>query len=67
MKFSELQKKDEQELRQILQDLTAEFSLLQIQRSSNTLKDPSKIKKSRKDIARILTMITQIHYNKQSA
>lgn len=55
MKYADLQNKDLSELQIILKELQVQLGKLRFQLADKALKDYSKIGKSRKDIARILT------------
>ncbi len=57
MKMKELHNKSEQELRTLLGELEAKLLKLNFSLGENNLKDFSQIRKTRKDIARILTLL----------
>lgn len=57
MKYSELQNKNKSELMEMLKELKIKLGKLRFDLSANTLKDVSQIKKSKKDIARIATVL----------
>ena len=57
MKSKELKNKDVKELTQTLADLKAKLAKLSFELEANTLKDTSQIKKTKKDVAAILTEI----------
>lgn len=59
MKFSEIKDKTQKELLEILKDLKGKLSGFSFQLSSNTLKNSSEIKKTKKDIARIMTVLNK--------
>ncbi|MDO8494990.1 MAG: 50S ribosomal protein L29 [bacterium] len=61
MKVSELQQKNKTELREILSDLQIKLGKLRFELSANTLKDSSQVKKVKKDMARVLTILRN-HY-----
>lgn len=56
-KFIEFKNKTEKELQEMLKDLRGNLSRFSFQLSNNTLKNFSQIKKTKKDIARILTVL----------
>ena len=57
MKPDELKNKDKNELSQMLYDMRTKLSRVSFEREANTLKDTSQIKKIKKDVARILTIV----------
>lgn len=57
MKFSEIKDKTQRELLENLKDLKGALSRLSFESSNNTLKKSSEIKKTKKDIARIMTVL----------
>lgn len=57
MKFFELKDKNKKELLENLQSLKGVLSRLSFESSNNTLKKSSEIKKTKKDIARIMTVL----------
>lgn len=57
MKYSELQNKNKSELTEMLKELKIKLGKLRFDLSASTLKDVSQIKKSKKDIARIATVL----------
>lgn len=63
MKSSELQLKSENELNEMLKELQIKLGKLRFELANKSLKDVSQIKKTKKDIARILTA-TNKHYGK---
>ena len=63
MKFKDIKDKSEDELKKMLSEHRIKLSGLAIQRSNNSLKDTSAIRKIKKDIARILTIMHKSHYN----
>ena len=60
MKGKELKNKETGELSKMLSDLKAKLAKLSFELEANILKDTSQIKKSKKDIARILTVLKQL-------
>lgn len=59
MKTDELKNKDVKELAVILSDLKAKMTKLSFELEASILKDTSQIKKTKRDIARILTVLKQ--------
>jgi len=59
MKTEELRKKDEKELQKAVLDLKKKLSDVRFKRSSNQLKDVSEIGNTKKEIARLLTVINE--------
>ena len=59
MKFKELTTKSESELRQLLADLKAQAHELKVKSKLNQLKNNHQIGMVKKDIARIMTHLTQ--------
>lgn len=57
MKFSEVKDKTQKELLENLQNLKGTLSRLSFESSNNTLKNASQVKKTKKDIARIMTAL----------
>ena len=57
MKNKELKNKDREELLQILAESKAKLARLGFELGANTLKNTSQINKSKKEIARILTVL----------
>lgn len=57
MKYSELQNKDKIELNELLKELKIRLGKLRFDLSGNTLKDSSQVKKTKKTIARIMTVL----------
>ena len=57
MTFDELKNKSKDELMQMHKELKAKIMKLDFDLASNKLKDVSQIKKARKEIARILTVL----------
>ena len=57
MKPNDLQNKSSQELKKILEENQTKLARLSFEKEANTLKDTSQIKKTKKDIARILTFL----------
>ena len=60
MKTAELRKKDVKELDKNVQELRKKLSDLRFKFSSNKLKNVKEIKNTRKDIARINTILKEI-------
>jgi large subunit ribosomal protein L29 len=59
MKFAELQKKNESELKEELDGLYQEQFALRMQKAVGQLARPDRVKKVRRDIARIKTLINE--------
>lgn len=59
MKFKELQTKPEAEVKKLLKDLRAEAHELSVKIRMNQVKSVHKLKALKKDIARVLTYLTQ--------
>ncbi|MDP3731384.1 MAG: 50S ribosomal protein L29 [bacterium] len=59
MKFIELKEKKEKELLETLKDLRGNLSRFNFQLSNNTLKNSSMIKKTKRDIARVMTVLNK--------
>jgi large subunit ribosomal protein L29 len=59
MKASDLRKKDKKELEKIVQELTKKLSDFRFKFSSGKLKNTKEIKNSKKEIARILTILKE--------
>ncbi len=57
MKFSELQKRDKKELNRLLQELKQKLSDFRFKLASGKLKNVKEINQTKKDIARILTVL----------
>lgn len=60
MKVSELKNKNRDELLGILNEVKAKLARLSFEIEANTLKDTSQIGKTKKEIARILTVLGQL-------
>lgn len=60
MKASELRQKTRQELNELLSDLSKEQFNLRMQKGTGQLAKPDQIKKVRRDIARIHTLLNQM-------
>lgn len=60
MKFNELKNKSRDELNQSLADLRAKVLKLNFDLADNKVKDVSQIKKTKKDIARVLTLLKSL-------
>ena len=59
MKASELRNKSGEELEAMLKDLKTELFNLRFQHAINQLENPHKISETKKDIARVMTIITE--------
>ena len=59
MKASELRTKTSEELEAMLKDLKSELFNLRFQHAINQLENPHKIADSKKDIARVMTIIAE--------
>jgi len=57
MKFIEVKDKSKKELAETLKEWRGTLSRLSFELSNNTLKNSSQIKKTKKDIARIMTVL----------
>ena len=57
MHISELKNKSKDELNQLLVDLKAKILKLNFDLADNKVKDVSQVKKTKKDIARVLTLL----------
>ncbi len=57
MKFNELENKTKEELNHMLSDLKTKLLKLNFDLADNKVKDVSQVGKTKKDIARILTMM----------
>lgn len=55
MKYSDLQNKDPKELQSMLKELQIQLGKFRFQLADKTLKNYSQVRKTKKDIARILT------------
>jgi large subunit ribosomal protein L29 len=60
MKASELRQKSEQELKSMLDELSREQFNLRMQKGSGQLSRPDQVKKARRDIARIHTLLKEM-------
>lgn len=67
MKTIELRKKDRKELEKTIQELTKKLSDLRFKFSSGKLKNVKEINNSKKEIARILTIIKETQPLKKDA
>lgn len=63
MKIPDLNNKSRDELNQLLADLKAKLLKLNFDMADNKVKDVSQIKKTKKDIARILTIMKSQNAN----
>jgi large subunit ribosomal protein L29 len=59
MKASEIREQSVDELRKALSDLEEQLFKLRFQRSTGQIEDPTKIRRVRKDIARVLTVMNE--------
>ncbi len=59
MKASELRSKSSEELESMLKDLKTELFNLRFQHAINQLDNPHKIADTKKDIARVMTIISE--------
>ena len=59
MKTEELRKKDKKELEKSVQDLKKKLSDIRFKKSSNKLRNVNEISNTKKEIARILTIIKE--------
>ena len=59
MKAGEIREQSVDELRKTLSDLEEQLFKLRFQRSTGQIEDPTKIRRVRKDIARVLTVINE--------
>ncbi len=59
MKVQELRDRSREELGKTLGDLEQALFKLRFQKSTGQIEDPTKIRKVRKDIARVLTVINE--------
>ena len=59
MKASELRTKTSEELEAMLKDLKSELFNLRFQHAINQLENPHKISETKKDIARVMTIIAE--------
>lgn len=59
MKIEELRKKDSAELQKSIQDLKKKLSDFRFRFSSNKLKNVKEIESTKKDIARMLTILNE--------
>ena len=57
MKFNDIQSKSQDELNEMLKELRIKLGKLRFELANKSLKDVSQLKKTKKDIARILTAI----------
>jgi large subunit ribosomal protein L29 len=60
MKINELRELTKDELQLKLNDFTEEMFNLRVQKATNRLENPMRIKAVRKDIARINTLLTEL-------
>lgn len=59
MKFTELKEKTEKELAEALKELRGNLSQFNFQLGNHTLKNSSQIGKTKKDIARVMTVLNK--------
>ena len=59
MKATELRNKSGEELEAMLKDLKTELFNLRFQHAVNQLENPHKISETKKEIARVMTVITE--------
>ena len=59
MKATELRTKSSEELEKMLKDLKSELFTLRFQHAINQLDNPHKIKETKKEIARVMTVIAE--------
>ena len=59
MKATELRNKSSEELEAMLKDLKTELFTLRFQNAINQLENPHKIADTKKDIARVMTVIAE--------
>ena len=59
MKVTELRNKEISELEAMLKDLKTELFNLRFQHAINQLENPHKISETKKEIARVMTVITE--------
>ena len=64
MKYAELENKTQEELRKSLEELRVKIGKCRFELANGALKDSSQIKKSRRDIAKILMAINKARVNK---
>ncbi len=57
MKYSEIQSKSQNELLEMLEELRVKLGKFKFELADKSLKDFSQIKKTKKDIARVLTSL----------
>lgn len=57
MKYKELQNQDIKELQNLLKERRVSLGKLRFELNNKSLRDPSKIRSTRRDIAKILTTI----------
>ena len=65
MNAIELRKKNNDELNQLLLDLRREQFNLRMQKGSGQLSKPSEVKRVRRDIARVKTVLAELSTNKK--
>ena len=59
MKAKEIRERSDDELRKALSDLEEQLFKLRFQKSTGQIENPIKIREVRKDIARVMTVITE--------
>ena len=62
--MNDLQNKTGQELNEMFKEHKTKLAKLSFELEANTLKDTSQFKKTKKDIARVLTALTKIQIHK---
>ena len=60
MKYNELANKTKEELNHLMKDLRSKLLKLNFNMAEKKVKDVSQLKKTKKDMARILTMLNKI-------
>lgn len=65
MKAIELRKKNNEELNQLLLDLRREQFNLRMQKGSGQLSKPSEVRRVRRDIARVKTILAELSTGKK--
>lgn len=59
MKFSEIKNKSKEELNKMLEELRIKLGEMKFQVASNALKNTNQIKEAKRNIAQILTIMSQ--------
>jgi len=60
MRYSDLKDKDVKELQKMTEDLKIKLGRLRFELANKTLKDLSQIKKTKKDIAKVMTALRSL-------